>query len=185
MLEREEILPKGKFNFVLVCVLFLAHFLGCGYSTRTSLPGHFRSIAIESFKNSIDYAAETQRNVYIPLLEVKIRKSIINRYLWDGYFKITDPEKADLVLKGELINFDRSELRTSDNQDVEEYRITVTVSLELKDMVKDQVKWIEPHFSGEATYSLTGSLASSETGAIDKAIDDLARRVIERTVEDW
>ena len=167
--------------FIAICFSCFS----CGYTTRGTLPGHLRTIYVEPFKNSVAYTTETNRQVYLPLLEVNVRNAVINRYLLDGYLKIADPEKADLILKGELKGFQRDELRTSDNEDVEEYRITITVSLELKDTVKNEIKWTEPSFSGDATYALTGSLAKSESTAIDEAIKDLARRVVERTFDDW
>lgn len=158
---------------------------GCGYSATSLLPGHLKTIYVEPVKNSIAYTAEGQRNLYIPLLEVKVRNAIINRFLLDGNLKITEPEKADLILKAELLNYASDELRVSDENTVDEYRITVTVSLELLDTSKQEVRWREGSFSGEETYNVSGPLAKSEETARQEAVEDLARRVVERTIEDW
>ena len=38
---------------------------------------------------------------------------------------------------------------------------------------------------GDATYFITGTQAKTEKAALDLAIADLARRVLERLVENW
>ena len=71
------------------------------------------------------------------------------------------------------------------NEDVEEYRITISVSLTLWDFAEDKAVWTESSFSGDTTYFTTGPLAKSEGTAVEDAIKDLARRIVERTVENW
>ena len=43
------------------------------------------------------------RVLYVPLLETNVRTAIIDRFLFDGNLHIADPDKADLVLNGDLI----------------------------------------------------------------------------------
>lgn len=174
-------------QFIVILLGVLSFFsYHCGYSTHTTLPRHFRTIHIEPFKNAVGYSTEgARRNLYVPLLEVKTRSAIADRFLLDGTLKVIEPQTADLILKGELKDYDRAGLRFSDSDDVEEYRISITVSLELFDTSKQETVWAEPSFSGEATYFLSGPQATSEEAAIQKAMEDLARRVVERTVEDW
>ena len=170
-----------------MCVLLLSFdSASCGYTTKSTLPARLKSINVERFENKISYTSDsTQRNLYIPLLEVDIQKGIVDRFLFDGNLKIQDADGADLILKGSLINYDRRALRYTDGDDVQEYRIYLSVSLTLVDNETDEVLWEEPNFTGEATYFVTGSLAKSEEAAIDEAVVDLARRIVERTVEDW
>ena len=47
------------------------------------------------------------------------------------------------------------------------------------------MRWTESNFVGETTYFTSGSLAKSENVAIQDALTDLARRIVERTIEDW
>ena len=63
--------------------------------------------------------------------------------------------------------------------------LTVTVALTLWDRVNEKVVWTEPAFSGDTTYFTSGSLAKSEATAIQDAVADLARRVVDRTIQDW
>jgi hypothetical protein len=156
---------------------------GCGYSTGSLLPSNYKTIFVENFKNSASFQS---RNIqYVPLLEVKTRDAVVNRFLFDGNLRIGRPETADLVLQGELKGFERQELRITENQDVQEFRINIFVDLTLWDPVDKKVVWSEPNFSGEATYFVTGPQATPESAAIEAALTDLARRVVERTLEDW
>ena len=111
---------------------------GCGYTTGSLLPSNFRTLCVEPFKNKVGYVSETSRGTYIPLLETKVRSSVVNRFQFDGHLKIKDSDQADLILKGELVAFERDELRLTDNQDVQEYRIRITMSLAMVDAATAQ-----------------------------------------------
>ena len=158
---------------------------GCGYTTNSTLPGNLKTIYIDRLVNEVSYTSSGSRDVYFPLLEVDARNAIIDRFQFDGNLTLTDTDNADLVLKGKLIDYERQGLRFSDDDTVEEYRIYVVVSLEMWDMSKGELKWSEPRFVGEATYFISGPEATSEESAVQEALKDLARRVVERTVEDW
>lgn len=170
---------------VLGLVLCCLPHLHCGYTTRGGLIGGWRTIHVEGFENKIDFTNDTGRNVYLPLLEIKVRNAIINRFMFDGNLKIAAPERADLLLKGKLLKYERDVLRETDNDDAQEYRVRITVALELLDQKKNETVWQESSFAGEATYFVTGAQAKSEESAVEDAMTDLARRVVERTVENW
>ncbi len=159
--------------------------LSCGYTTQSTLPGNIKTIYVEPFKNKIDYTRDDKRNVYFPLLEVEVRKAVIDRFLFNGYLDIAEPASADLILRGELASYDRSALRFTDSDDVQEYRVQVAVDLELWDATKQEISWQEKGFTGEATYFVSGPGAISEQEALNKAVEDLGRRIVERTLEDW
>ena len=173
------------FRSMVYGLLSMVLFASCGYTTKSTLPPSIKTVHVETFKNNIDFAAEGRRNLYLPLLEIKVRNAVINRFLFDGNLKIADADKADLVLRGRLLSYDRTALRYTDNDDVQEYRVHITVSLEMWNARNGETDWTESGFAGEATYFVTGASARSEEAAVEDAITDLARRIVERTVEDW
>ena len=173
-----------KFTFLLIAVLSV-FLLGCGYTTSSTLPARLRTIYIEHFSNKIDFAAENKRNVYLPLLEVDTRNAIINRFLFDGNVKAVKPDVASMILKGELISYDRTALRYTDDDDVLEYRIQIAVNLTLIDTALDETIWQEKGFVGQAEYFISGPDAITEAAAVENATVDLARRIVERTIENW
>ena len=171
---------------LFICMLVVS---GCGYTTHSLLPSHFKSIYVDNFKNSIRVTAEQsdQRMYrgYRPGMEIEVTKAVIDKFLLDGNLKIATQPNADIILKGALIDFRREALRYDANDNVEEYRIKLIVNLELRDAKTDKVIWTENGFTGETTYRTGGSLAKTETAAVQDAITDLARRIVERTIEAW
>lgn len=174
-----------KINSLIVLLLFCSFLSGCGYTTKSTLAGHLQTIHVELFVNEIDYTAESSRKLYIPLLEVDARNAIVDRFLFDGNLRTADAGQGDLVLSGVLKGYDRGVLRFTDDDDIEEYRIHIIVSMTMYDTQEEKVIWTESSFVGEATYFLIGPLAKSEEVAVDEAIEDLARRIVERTIENW
>jgi len=166
----------------LLTILVLA-VAGCGYTTGSLLPSKYKTIFVENFKNNV--TSQSRDVNYIPLLEVRVRDAVVNRFLFEGHLRIGKEETSDLVMRGSLKGFERQELRVTDDQDVQEFRINIFVDLELWDPVDQVVVWSESNFAGEATYFVSGPKATPESAAIEEALNDLARRVVERTLEDW
>lgn len=170
-----------------LCLCLISSVYGCGYTTRSALPARLKTVYIEPFKNSMDYTTATgDRSVYIPLLEVKVRDAIVDRFLFDGNLRVTAaPEEADLVLTGEVVDYQRNPLRYTDDDDVQEYRIQIVTKLSLAETGSDAPMWAYNRFIGQATYFTAGAQATSEESAMQEAMVDLARRIVERTIEDW
>ncbi|MDP8259509.1 MAG: LptE family protein [Candidatus Gygaella obscura] len=174
-----------------LAVVFMAvNLSACGYSASgANLPAGIKTIHVSPFKNRIDITSEVttfnRYRSYRPLLEVDIRNSVIDRFLLDGALKIDNSENADWILEGELVEFRKDALKYgSDDETVREYRINIVVNLSLFDR-EGRIIWGEPGFTGDTTYFTQGANAKSEVTAIDDALTDLARRIVERVVEDW
>lgn len=170
------------------CSLWL---VGCGYTTRSMISDKFKTVYVAPFLNKIDITKETdvasKYKIYRPFLETDITKAVIAKFLSDGNLKLLKQESADLVLKGELVEFRKDPLRYTDSDEVEEYRINLIVNLNLWDNKENRLAWEEKRFTGDTTYFAltTNSQYKSEATAINDAITDLARRIVERTVEQW
>lgn len=174
-----------RLNFALIIIILCVLSAGCGYTTRSALPGNLRTIYIAPFANNIPYTTDRAQEIYFPLLEVKVRNAIEERFLFDGQLRIAKEMEADLVLRGELIGYERSALRYTDNDDVQEYRVQIVVNLVLEGRTAEEPVWEEKGFVGEATYFVIGPTSTSESAAVEDATTDLARRVVERTIENW
>jgi len=181
-----------KIIFAFAFSLFILS--GCGYTTRSMVSSKFKTIYITPFANKIDITKETDTadkyKVYKPLLETEITRAVINRFLWDGNLKPAKKEVADLVLKGELIEFRRDAIRyTQDGNEVEEYRLNLVVNISLWNNKEEKLIWEQNGFTGDTTYftnfSPVTTSRKSEDVAIKDALDDLGRRIVERTVEEW
>ena len=179
-------MKKAFIVFFAASLLFAP---GCGYTTRSLLPSDLKTIYVDNFKNSIGVTDE-QSNIrmyrgYAPGMERSLTKAVIDKYLFDGNLKIATESNADLILRGELVDYERQPLRYDANNNIEEYRIKLIVNIELENRKTGRTMWTEKGFAGETTYRTSGTLVKSENAAIQDAIDDLARRIVERTVEAW
>jgi len=178
----------NKFFMTLSLIAALA-VSGCGYTTTSLLPSKFKTIYVENFKNDISITAEQNElrmyRGYRPGMETEITKAVIDRFQFDGNLKIAPEAKADLILKSELTDYKRDSLRYDANNNIEEYRIKLIVNIQLEDVSSGAVLWTEKGFSGETTYRVSGEPAKNESTAVSDAVSDLARRVVERTIEAW
>ncbi len=181
-------LIKRITSIFAVCYLTFA-ILGCGYTTRSMISMKYKTIYITPFVNKIDFTRDTdvgsKYKIYRPRLDTDVTKTVNNKFLFDGNLKPTKMAKADLTLKGELVDFVKDPLRYDDSDNVSEYRINIRVNLILWDNKENKLVWEEKSFTGEVTYLTSGTGAKTEAQAVNDAIDDLARRIIERAVEDW
>jgi len=185
--EEEMKIKLPLFYLLLVpCTLPLA---SCGYTTRSMVSAEFKTIYIAPFVNKIDITKETDTankyKLYKPLLETNITRAVIDKFLFDGNLRTVKSKSADLVLNGELVEFNREPLRYTQSDEVEEYRLNLVVNISLWNNKNDKLVWQERNFTGDTTYFTIGQAAKSEEAAINDAINDLARRIVERTVEQW
>ena len=169
--------PKGKsFSFF-------------GYTSGSNLPAAECSVYVDNFVNKINVTEETSDSKpyysYLPGMEADITRRVINRFIFDGNYEIKDARNAYFILKGQLIDFRREPLRYDADNKVLEYRLSVVVDIELYKIKGDELVWRENHFAGESTYRTAGQFAKVENLAAQDAMNDLAERVVERTVENW
>jgi len=176
-----------KYSAVLFVMFFFV--AGCGYTTKSLLPSNLKTIYVDNLVNKIKTTAEASDERmyrgYKPGMELEATRTIRDKYLFDGNLKIADPQTADLILTGELIDFRNEALRYDRDNNVEEYRVRLVVNLVMTNAKDGTVRWTENNFAGESLYRTSGTLAKSETTAIKEAAQDLARRVVERTIEEW
>ncbi|MBL7071466.1 MAG: hypothetical protein ISS26_04775 [Candidatus Omnitrophica bacterium] len=172
--------------FILPVLIILA---GCGYTAGSLLPPDIKTIYVDNFNNSIEIdqevTDEARYTLYRPGLENDVTNIVVDRFIFDGNLKVANKDNADLILSGELIEYRQEALRYDSDDNVEEYRVKVVVNVQVKDVAKDKLMWEEAGFTGESTYMTVGRFVVSEDTARENALEDLARRIVERTIEGW
>ena len=63
--------------------------------------------------------------------------------------------------------------------------LTIFVNLVLTNKKTAQTIWEKKNFAGETSYYTTGKYVKSESQAVEDAVADLARRIVEGIVEAW
>lgn len=185
---------KNKYPLFLIltisCYLLpIVVLSGCGYTTRSMIINKYRTIYVTPFINKVDITKETDSankyRIYRPMIETDITRYVNDKYLFDGNLRPAKEDTADLILKGEVIEFRKDPLRYDSNENVSEYRINLVVNIKLLDREDNKLVWEENNFTGDTTYFTTGTQAKSEDIAVNDALSDLSRRIVERTVEQW
>lgn len=158
---------------------------GCAYKTGSLIQDKYDTIYVAAVENKINFLDADRRSVYIPQLELLAQTAMIDQLMFDGSLRVVKQPDADLVLKAVLLNFERDDLSLTEEEDVKEYRLRITMALEMWDPVNEKVLWQEPSFAGETTYHTIGKKSKSEAQAIADMLLDFSRRVVERTTENW
>ncbi len=166
---------KKKVILFTLSILMAVLVSACGYSTKGLLPTHIKTVYVEPFTN----------NTYESQLETDFTNVLTNRFINDGNLKVAKKEEADLIVTGTLLDFRREPLRHDADREVEEYRIVIISDVSVEDATRQKLMWEENNFGGDSSYFTSGTLATTEQAARDAAIEDLARRIVNRTVEDW
>ncbi len=175
------------YSLTLLLVFYAS---SCGYTATRILPAYYRTIYVESFQNRIPIAEEVGERVgfvsNFPEIEERTTREVINRFLFDGNLRVTNqPDKADLVLTGNLLDFYRQPIRRKDDDStVEEYRLNLTASVVLRDK-KGKLLLEQSALIGDSTYFVTGPTAKTESAAVNELVTDFSRRVVEWVIEYW
>ncbi len=175
-------------KYFLASILCFA-LAGCGYTQKSLLPEHIKSIHVAPVANRIDLSKEISEKehfrVYRPGVEVEITNAIINRFVFEGTLQVEKPDRADAVVEAKLMDYRRDPLRYSKGDDIQEYRLNIVLDVSVRDVKTNKVLWHEANLTGDASFLLSGPRATTEDEAAAKAAEDVARRVVEKTIEIW
>lgn len=174
----------------LALALCAAVLSGCaGYTRKSLLSENFKNIYVAPVANAINLSGEVTDKepfrVYRPGIEVDITNAVINRFIFDGNLKVSSPEKADLTVEAKLVDYRRDALRYSDSDDIQEYRLSVRLDVAVIETRTKKTLWHESELVGDTSFFLSGAHAISEDAAAQKAVEDAARRVVDKTIEIW
>ena len=164
-------------NTRLFSILLLL-FMGCSYySVSGSLPGHIKTAAVPLFEN------QTTETGIVEDLTDAVEKAIIS----NGSMKIIGEFQADAVIDGTIVDVIDEADSYSKDEEAREFKIRIIAHVIFYDRVKNRAIWEEKNLEGWARYSSSVSSGDGETRAegINKAIDMLAKEIIDKTVTGW
>lgn len=140
----------------------------CGYSTRSLLPPHIRTVAVLPAENST-----TQ-----PGLGDELTDALIAAFKRDRSLRVTTLESADLVLTLNVSGYSRNASAYDEEQAVSAYEISVTAQVDAEDQVRGE-SFFSSAVSARLTYNPEGKTEeAAATEALAKLADEIVRRVI-------
>lgn len=164
---------------LVVQIMFACFFaFGCaGYHIGPVTKRNFKSIAVPMFRNT------TLR----PQIEAQISNAIIQRLQEDGSLSVEPEPRADVVLKGSIIKYNREALRSlrTDTGVPREYEITITVRVEATDRRTGETVLKSTVVEGKSDVFIGEDQQSAEEQALPLIADDIAKRITGLLVENW
>lgn len=149
---------------------------GCGYSLRSNLPPHIKTVAIPVLVNKTPE----------PAIEDFITQALIEAMVTSGRMRVVRPEQADALLEGEVIGFAIDPLAFDRAANITEYRLRIVLKLTLKDLKRNEVLWHEDRIEEKSDFRVPGQVTQTlirEDAAVKRAAVDIARTVIGLAVE--
>ena len=148
---------------------------GCGYTLvgQGNLPDHIKTIAIPTFDNKT-----LEEGV-----EEIITQAVIEEFVKGGKVRLVSESNADAVLRGTIRSYKSDDVASYDeNNDVASYTLKITVDIELKDMINDEVIWQteglaeDEDFDGGPSVNITEE-EENEEEAMYVLAEELAQRI--------
>jgi hypothetical protein len=168
------VLRRATIQLRLLATLLSAAALSCGYSAGSLLPKHITKINIRTFEN------ETTRYG----IEQDLTAAVAEAFTNDNRLSVVSEGQADAVLRGVIVNYEKGALTFDRAQTVDEFKIEITVSVELEDLREGKVLWKESDFRAWQSYT-EAQEDGGEEEAISNAIATLAKDIVSRTIEGW
>jgi hypothetical protein len=151
---------------------------GCAYSfSGSNLPSHIKTIAVPNIDN------ETLE----PGLGQDVTTGVIDRFIKDGRLKIAPEGRANARLDARITKFENKVNNYAGDQSPLDYIVVLTVSVVLRDQVKNRELWKDESMTRNSVYVPGGvpPLLTTEDAAKADAISGLAQDIVTRTMEQW
>ena len=120
-------------------------------------------------------------------LEQDITTAVIDRFVKDNHLRVVDEKSANAEIRGRLVGYKNSVFGFSESAQAQEYRVTITVDVTFKDLVKNREIWSDEIVKTANYYvqPVPGQTAKTELDGRKEAIDQIADEVLSRSVEGW
>jgi len=170
---------KQKFvrnRFVLPVILLCWFALStCGpYSfSGSSVPSHIKTIAVPLFE---DQTTEFG-------IKEKLTDAIIEEITRDNSMKIANESMANAIVYGKIISVTDQAYDYNADEQVQSYRVNVTVEVEVRDVKKAAPMWKE-QWRQWGEYVIDPGTDARQEG-IQAAIKKIAEDVLNKTVSGW
>jgi hypothetical protein len=164
----------------LFATLFCFVLGGClGYHIGPVKPYYLRdvhTIAVPTFTN----------RTLVPRIEVLVTDTVIKQLQQDGTFQITNGDKADATLSGEIYRITRAPARslTQNVLATTEFSLVLVVKYSLTG--RDGKPLVPPtDVIGQTSFFVSSDVTSDERQALPLATEDLATRLVSDVSEGW
>ena len=193
---------KKSLNFLILTgalagIFYLA--TACAdVGTRKALPDSIQHLAIPVFENKTGQ----------PNVEALLTKKVVQNFIVDGRLQVVPQEQADAVLKGTVQRYDRIVLTRDANQVPQQYKLQIAVDIDFIEIKTGEQLWstkaqisLTPgvetpqegfdstnlrslrEFTNYYVLNVAGVPPEDEATALDRVLEQMASRVVRRTLD--
>jgi len=145
-----------------------------GYSTKGLVPRQFKTVAVPIFKNFTLYRR----------FEFELTQAVVEMIEGRTHLKVVnDPAQADTVLLGEILDFQPRVLTKNVNDQVQELRFNLVVSIRWKNLKNGATLVREDALRQKADAVVVRG--ENVFTANREAFKDIAELIVERMESDW
>ncbi len=164
----------------LFATLFCFALGGClGYHIGQVKPYYLRdvhAIAIPTFKN----------HTLVPRIDVLVTDTVIKQLQQDGTYQITNGDKADATLTGEITRITRAPARSVRGNVLATTEFSLWLVVKYSLTGRDGTQLVPPNdVIGTTTFFVSSDVTSDERQALPLATEDLAGRLVTQISEGW
>jgi hypothetical protein len=164
----------------LLTTLFCLTLGGClGYHVGPVKPYYLRdvhTIAVPTFKN----------RTLVPRIDVLVTDTVIKQLQQDGTYQITNGDKADATLTGEISRITRAPARSVRGNVLATTEFTLWLVVKYSLTGRDGKPLVAPTDAiGTTTFFVSSDVTSDERQALPLATEDLAGRLVTQISEGW
>jgi lipopolysaccharide assembly LptE-like protein len=153
---------------------------GClGYHVGPVKPYYLRdvhSIAVPTFKN----------RTLVPRIDVLVTDTVIKQLQQDGTYQITNGDRADATLTGEISRITRAPARSVRGNVLATTEFTLWLVVKYSLTGRDGKQLVTPTDAiGTTSFFVSSDVTSDERQALPLATEDLAGRLVTQISEGW
>jgi hypothetical protein len=151
---------------------------GCGYTAKSVLPSHIKSIAIPTFGN------ETVQNG----LADDVTQGLTEGFLNDRHLRLERERDADSVLRGTVLSYRNRVYAYNEQEIATQYEIIMVVKISYRDLIKNRDLWSDDGLMIRTTYNVeqVGSVPpQTEADGRKELIQKFTDQVVSRTIQGW
>jgi len=153
---------------LLLTTYSILSFSCCGYSTRSLLPDYIQKVYIKIFENT---------TVKTGLDEIATQATI-EAFRTGSDLKITDERQADIVIEGQIVNYNKEPYVYTGALSVSQYKVTITFHVRCLDQAKNGVFW-------EGDVSEWALFETDENQGINEATKKTAQKLVTTILTNW
>jgi len=149
--------------------------ISCGHYSFSgnTLPAYIKTVAIPLFENKTSEFRISE----------KLTDAVIDAFTQDNTLKTVDPSLASALISGEITSVTDRASTFNQQEQVQSYRVHVTVRAEFRDQKKRRILW-KAVLQEWGEYQHSASTEERQK-AIDDAIKKLAEDILNKSVAGW